>query len=83
MPNNSQSPKVKQVEMRPTVEIHLPDGRIFEGPRGDPVETFLRGLPEWREAPVVGAIINSPPSSRYTAQQLSLLQLIQSLRAGD
>ena len=59
MPNNSQSPKVKQVEMRPTVEIHLPDGRIFEGPRGDPVETFLRGLPEWREAPVVGAIINS------------------------
>jgi uridine kinase len=59
MQNNPQSPKVKQVELRSTVEIHLPDGRILEGPRGEPVETFLRGLPEWRETPVVGAIINS------------------------
>jgi len=59
MENNPQSSMVKQVELRPTVEIHLPDGRIFEGPRGEPVETFLKILPEWRETPIVGAIINN------------------------
>ena len=58
MENDPKTLKVRQVGLSSTVNIHLPDGRIFEGPRGEPVETFLRGLPEWRETPVVGAIIN-------------------------
>ena len=35
------------VNPRATVEIHLPDERVLEGPRGKPIETFLRVLPEW------------------------------------
>ena len=42
---------------RSTVEIHLPDGRAIEGPRGAPVGEFLKLL-ETAPAPVVGAIVN-------------------------
>ena len=43
---------------RPTVEVHLPDGIILEGPRGTAVEFFLRKLPVWNKVPVVGSIVN-------------------------
>ena len=56
--NITQELKVRQIEPRPTVEIHLPDGRTYEGPRGERVETFLKVLPEWKTTPIVGAIIN-------------------------
>ena len=47
-------------ERRDHVDIFLPDGRIISGPRGAPVEQFLRMLPEWRDhEPIIGAIINS------------------------
>ena len=53
----------RQVEpsaKRENVHIYLPDGRIISGPRGAPVEQFLRTLPEWRDhEPIIGAIINS------------------------
>ncbi|HNT53811.1 MAG TPA: nucleoside kinase, partial [Anaerolineaceae bacterium] len=49
---------IQQTQSRQTVEIHLPDGRIFEGPRGMPVGVFLRSLPEWDNPPIVGAIVN-------------------------
>ena len=42
---------------RPTVEIHLPDGRTYEGPRGSQLEAFLRPI-EDPESPTVGAIVN-------------------------
>jgi uridine kinase len=42
---------------RPSVEIHLPEGRTFEGPRGSQLEAFLRPI-EDPEAPTVGAIVN-------------------------
>lgn len=44
--------------MRDTVEIILPDGRVFSGPRKTPVGDFLRLLPNWSEPQVVGAIVN-------------------------
>jgi uridine kinase len=50
--------QIRQVEESPTVEIKLPDGRIFRGPRDTPVERFLRALPEWGEPPIVGAVVN-------------------------
>ena len=43
---------------RLTVEVHLPDGIVLEGPRGTSVEFFLRKLPVWNQIPVVGAIVN-------------------------
>lgn len=50
--------QVQAVDPRTTIEIHLPDGRVFSGVRGLPAEGFLRALPEWQDPPVVGAIVN-------------------------
>ncbi len=33
-----------QAEPRPTVEIQLPDGRIYSGPRGASLQEFLQAL---------------------------------------
>ena len=53
------------IEPRPTVEIHLPDGRVFCGPRGAPVGEFLKALngdppgdSPPPSPPIVGAIVN-------------------------
>jgi len=43
---------------RPTVEVHLPDGRVIEGPRGEPVGKFFHILDSPTDLPIVGAIIN-------------------------
>ena len=52
-------PVIRPVIARETIEIHLPDGRVYEGPRNASVETFLKSLPEWQDPPILGAIINS------------------------
>lgn len=49
---------VRLTEPRATVEIHLPDGRVYTGPRGTPVGHFLKALPEWNDPPIMGAIVN-------------------------
>ena len=41
-----------------SVEIHLPDGRVFSGPRSTPIGVFLRVLPEWSKPQITGAVIN-------------------------
>jgi uridine kinase len=48
----------KFVTPRPTVEIHLPDGRVICGQRGAAVGEFLSLLEHSEEPPLVGAIIN-------------------------
>ncbi|MGE5463874.1 MAG: nucleoside kinase [Syntrophothermus sp.] len=48
--------KFSLVSPRSSVEIHLPDGRVLSGPRGEKVEGFLSTLD--LPAPVVAAIIN-------------------------
>src|SRR5512145_1085055 len=40
------------------VQIHLPDGRTLEGPRGATAEAFLQTVRADYPAPIVGAIIN-------------------------
>ena len=50
--NNS----VFETSLRETVQIHLNDGRILEGPRGSQLATFLLG--EESTVPIVGAIVN-------------------------
>jgi uridine kinase len=50
--------KYKFVPPRPTVEIHLPDGRVICGPRGEEVGKFLSLLDAEDTAPLVGAIVN-------------------------
>lgn len=49
---------IEAVQPRETIEIHLPDGRVYSGPRGVPVEKFMRALPEWDDLPIVGVIVN-------------------------
>jgi uridine kinase len=46
------------VTPRPTVEIHLPDGRVICGVRGAEIRKFLALLETPGSAPIVGAIIN-------------------------
>jgi uridine kinase len=48
--------KYSLVSPRSSVEIHLPDGRVISGPRGERVESFLSTL-EY-SAPLVAAIVN-------------------------
>lgn len=44
---------------RPTVEVHLPDGRILCGPRNRSIGAFFKALPDWnRHDPIVGAVVN-------------------------
>jgi uridine kinase len=48
---------ISEVPPRETVQVHLPDGCVLEGPRGTQLETFLKDLDD-PEAPTVGAIVN-------------------------
>src|SRR3990170_4949064 len=50
--------EVHFTEPRPTVQIHLPDGRVLEGPRGAQLATLLAPLADPAD-PTVGAILNS------------------------
>jgi len=54
----SKTSKIHQTQLRPEVEVHLPDGRILSGPRGAPIGDFLNVVAEDFDAPIVGAIVN-------------------------
>ncbi len=49
---------VKFVEPRDTIEVYLPDGRVIQASRNSTVEEVLQVLPEWKNPPIVGAIVN-------------------------
>jgi uridine kinase len=51
-------PEIQLVQPGPTVEVHLPDGRVLRGPRNAQVGRFLSVLPEADDPPIVGAVIN-------------------------
>jgi uridine kinase len=63
------------------VEIHLPDGRALCGPRGVPVETFLRAIADEQKAPIVGAIINS--ELRELTYPITMEALVQPVTMAD
>ena len=76
--NNS----IKLVTARPTVEIHLLDGRVLSGPRGSTVASFLQILPEWNNPPIVGCIINEELRElTYTVQMDSRVKPVTMLDA--
>ena len=43
---------------RKTVEIILPDGRVYTGPRGATLLDLMKLLPEWETPPIMGAVVN-------------------------
>ncbi len=43
---------------RDTVEIYLPDGRTYRGKRDLPIIEFMKALPEWKNPPIVGAVVD-------------------------
>src|SRR5512136_906632 len=55
---NNPSVEFCLVSKRPTVEVHLPNGRVLSGPRHVPIGDFLKILPEFNSPPVVGAVVN-------------------------
>jgi uridine kinase len=56
--NTIESSNTKIHSSRPTIEIILPDGRVYTGQRGASLETLLQMLPEWDNPPVMGAVVN-------------------------
>src|SRR5262245_30856495 len=51
--------EVRIVQPRPSIEIHLPDGRTICGPRNAPVGELLAILEKESPAPIVGALVNN------------------------
>lgn len=58
MSSNSGVSNFSIVHPRQTVEIHLPDGRVIEGPRYATVGEFFLALPKKERQITVGAIVN-------------------------
>jgi len=50
-------PAIQEAKARPTVQIHLPGGRVLEGERGLQLAAFLE-QEDLETAPIVGAIVN-------------------------
>lgn len=48
---------IQETTPRDTIQVHLPDGRVLEGPRGSLLLDFLK-VEDRPEAPVVGGIVN-------------------------
>jgi len=49
---------VRITNQQETIQIHLPDGRTLEGPRGLCAEKFLKVIKDDLPAPMVGVVIN-------------------------
>jgi len=43
---------------RLTIEIVLPDGRVYTGKRSASLAELLQMLPEWDNPPIMGAVVN-------------------------
>ena len=50
---------IKESELRPTVEVHLPDGRILSGLRGSSAGDFLAAIADEYENRIVAVIVNN------------------------
>jgi len=50
--------EIKFVSPRDTIEIYLPDTRILQAKRNSTLEEIFKILPEWKNPPIVGAIVN-------------------------
>lgn len=43
---------------RETIELVLPDGRVYTGQRGATLAELLKALPEWNNPPIMGSVVN-------------------------
>lgn len=77
----SNSQEVTFVKPRPTIEIHLPDGRAICGMRGSNVGALLKILDSESPAPIVGAIVNG--ELRELTFQLHMDAKVQPVTMGD
>jgi len=50
--------KFEVIAERPTVEVHIPDGRVIAGPRNAPVGDFLQAVSDINQPPIICAIVN-------------------------
>ena len=48
----------KVLSTRTTIEIVLPDGRVYTGNRGSTLAELFKMLPEWDNPPIMGAVVN-------------------------
>ena len=53
-----QESQILKVSKRDTVEVHLPGGIVLNGPRGCPIEDFLKIISDPKDPPTVGAVVN-------------------------
>ena len=58
MNNGSEGIDLKIASPRNTIEIVLPDGRVYTGPRNASLLELMKMLPEWQDPPIMGAIVN-------------------------
>lgn len=58
MNNGSEGTDLKVASPRNTIEIVLPDGRVYTGPRNASLLELMKMLPEWQDPPIMGAIVN-------------------------
>ena len=73
--NKYPSTNIEVVNPRPTVEIHLPDGRVLSGPRGAAVGDFLQTIKTPELPPIVGAVVNGELRElTYTIQMESTVR---------
>lgn len=56
--NMDQTPDVYLTQLRPTVQARFPDGRVFEGPRGVPIEHFILAADLPKRERVVASLMN-------------------------
>lgn len=56
--NMDQTPDVYLTQLRPTVQARFPDGRVFEGPRGAPIEHFILAADLPKQERVVASLMN-------------------------
>ena len=72
---------IKQTNARNDVEVHLPDGRVYSGPRGTQVGKMLKAVPDLSDAPIMGAIVNG--EIRELTYPIKMDARVQPLSMGD
>lgn len=62
---------------RPTIELVLPDGRVFTGKRGACLADLVKEIPEWENPPIMGAIVNGELRElTYTVEMDARIRLV-------
>ncbi len=62
---------------RQTIELILPDGRVYTGKRGATLADLLKALPEWDNPPIMGAVVNGELRElTYTIEMDARIRLV-------